>query len=540
MAPLREVDALAEGRAALWRGSWREARARFEAALAVEESPAAYEGLGVAARFLLDGDGAVAAHERGYRLAREHGETAEAARLAVQLALDAYGFGRVAEANGWTERALLLTEETGATESRALALGVRAHLAMVARNDPVEALRLAGQALETARAAGSTDVELLVLALEGLALVCIGSVAEGMGRLDAAVAAAVAGELREIDLAEQVCCYLIDACKRVRDFDRAAEWCGRVAEIARRFDDRFTFAVCRVHHADVLISQGAWAAADDTLVKAVTAYSEFAPWKLADSVVRRAELRRRQGRLDEAREMLSECEGHRLHDLHAGRLALDLGEAGAALESARRFLRRVGSGDRFERVAGLELLVGAALASGLREEAREAADEIRSTAAAVGTRPLQAAALLAEARVAAADGDFHRAQASFEDAAASFEAAGSQYEAGLSSLGAAEALRAAGKAEAAVAAERRGRTLLASLGIVGKTRPTGGGVLSDREREVLVLLAQGRSNDEIAGALVLSPRTVERHVANIYRKLRLTGRSARAAAASWSHAHGIG
>jgi ATP/maltotriose-dependent transcriptional regulator MalT len=289
----------------------------------------------------------------------------------------------------------------------------------------------------------------------------------------------------------------------------------------------------------VLISQGAWAAADDALAKAVAAFSEFAPWKLADSTVRRAELRRRQGRLDEARELLSECEGHRLHDLHAGRLALDLGDAAAALDAAQRFLRRIGAHDRFERVAGLELLVGAALACGLREEAREAADEIRSTAAAVGTRPLTAASLLADARVAAADGDFQRARASFEDAAASFEATGSPYEAGQSSLGAAEALRAAGKSDAAVAAERRGRMILANLGIVDNARSIAGGILSDREREVIVLLARGRSNDEIAAALVLSTRTVERHVANIYRKLRLSGRSARAAAASWSHAHGI-
>jgi len=532
-------DALAEGRAALLRGAWRQARARFEEALALEESPAAYEGLGVAARYLLDAETAVTAHERGYRLARERGDTAGAAKLAAQLAVDAYGFGRIAEANGWTERALMLTEETGPSEGRALALALRAHVAMLARNNPAETLRLAKQALEAARAAGSTDVELVALALEGLALVCSGSIDDGMRRLDAATAAVIAGELRDIDLAETVCCYMIDACKRVRDLDRAVEWCGRVAEIARRFDDRFMFAVCRVHHADVLIWQGSWAAADEELATAAAAFSEFAPWKFADCAVRRAELRRRQGRLDEAAELLAECESHRLHNLHAGLLALDLGDPAGALEAGQRFLRRIGGDDRFERVAGLELVVHAALGCGLREDAAAAAAEIRATADAVRTRPLLAAALLAEARLASADGDWRVARLGFEDAAAAFEAAGAPYEAAQAWLGAAAALRPAGAPDAAAAAEARAETALATLGVATDSRARAGGILSSREREVLALLAQGRSNDEIAAELVLSVRTVERHVANTYRKLRLSGRSARVAAASWAHAHGI-
>jgi pimeloyl-ACP methyl ester carboxylesterase/DNA-binding CsgD family transcriptional regulator len=56
--------------------------------------------------------------------------------------------------------------------------------------------------------------------------------------------------------------------------------------------------------------------------------------------------------------------------------------------------------------------------------------------------------------------------------------------------------------------------------------------LSHRELEVLALVAEGLSNEEVAARLYLSVRTVERHLSNIYAKLRVSGKAARAAAAS--------
>ena len=55
--------------------------------------------------------------------------------------------------------------------------------------------------------------------------------------------------------------------------------------------------------------------------------------------------------------------------------------------------------------------------------------------------------------------------------------------------------------------------------------------LSAREREVMTLVAAGLSNKEIAERLFLSVRTVERHLSNVYVKLRVSGKAARAAAA---------
>lgn len=64
--------------------------------------------------------------------------------------------------------------------------------------------------------------------------------------------------------------------------------------------------------------------------------------------------------------------------------------------------------------------------------------------------------------------------------------------------------------------------------------------LSRRELEVLRLVAMGKSNLEIADTMFLSERTVERHMSNIYAKLRLTGKAARAAAAAILTAAGDG
>ncbi len=70
------------------------------------------------------------------------------------------------------------------------------------------------------------------------------------------------------------------------------------------------------------------------------------------------------------------------------------------------------------------------------------------------------------------------------------------------------------------------------LGASGVPAPsTSAAELSSRELEVLELVAAGLTNEAIAQRLFLSIRTVERHLSNVYAKLRLSGKAARAAAA---------
>lgn len=534
---------LTAGREALRRGAWQEARAEFAASLESEETPEALEGLGQATVWLARGDACIDANERAYRLYRERGAARDAARMAYWLAIASHNFrGDPAVASGWLERARHLLDRLEPGPEHASVAGFGAHLALLADHDPERSRALSAEAAALAREAGATDLEMLALGLEGLALVTQGEVVEGMRRLDAATAAATSGELADPMAIENVCCYMIYACKRVRDLDRAGQWCDRVKEIAERWSDRQMFATCRVHYADVLVWRGAWAEAESELDAATRELGADSPHRVADALVRLAELRRRMGRLGEAEDLLAKADRHPLAPLVRAALFLDRGDAQRASDLADRFLRHIPPEERTERVPGLELLVRAGLGLGDREAAAAAVSELRSIADEVASDALRAPAMLAEGLLAAAAGDHEPARRRFEDAVDLYERTGAPFDAARARLELARTLRALKRypaaQEEAHAGARALRELGAALEAEAAAGPSADG-LTLRERDVLRLLAQGRSNQEIAAELVLSVRTVERHISNIYAKIGASGRTARAAAASYAASLGL-
>lgn len=105
-------------------------------------------------------------------------------------------------------------------------LGLReAELAYHTAGDMAYTRQLAADACELAADLDLLDAEMMGLALEGLALVGLGEVDEGLRRLDEATVAAVGGELESYKAVAAICCFMIFACERVRDIERAAQWC---------------------------------------------------------------------------------------------------------------------------------------------------------------------------------------------------------------------------------------------------------------------------------------------------------------------------
>ena len=532
-------DRLHAGRTALEQARWSAARAIFEETLAEEETPEAFEGLSWAAWWLDDGAAVLAARESAYRLYRKADRPAAAARMATWLAVDELDFhGGWSVASGWLRRAhRLLDPLAPAPDHGWLAFhdGFIAH----AGGDSAQARELAAVAADLGRQFGVPDLEMLGLALEGAVLVAAAEVEEGMRCLDEATAAALEGEAEIPISSAWTCCFLVSACTAVLDFERASEWCDRIADFAERYGSRYMLAFCRAEYGAVHLWRGEWSRAEAMLEASLEDYSRSRPAWVGSPLAGLAELRRRQGRPDEASLLLDRAGASSAEQLCRARLALDEGEALRAVELLERLLRRVPPQRRLQRAPALELLVCARIARGDLDEASSALAELREVEALVGSRPLRAFADVAEGMLAAAAGDHERARTLLEDGVDRFERSGAPFEAARARIELATSLVALGRSDDARREASEAVARLRELGAAPEAAraesilETPGRRASlevtPREREVLRLLAEGLTNRQIAERLVVSEHTVHRHVTNILRKLGVTSRTAAAA-----------
>jgi LuxR family maltose regulon positive regulatory protein len=541
------------GHEALARGAWTEARQAFEAELTSNENARALEGLGLAGWWLDEADLVFDSRERAYKLYLEGDDRRSASRVAVWIAWDCWAFrGETAVGRGWLQRARRLLDGLPDSPELAWLESRESQLALAEDGDPDRAHRHATEAIRVARASGVIDYEMLGRSLQGLALVASGAVAEGMRLLDEVSAAVVAGELTDPLAIGLASCYMIAACDRVRDYDRAAQWCTRLKAFCEKWGLRPLFAVCRTQYASICMWRGTWLEAEQELTAAADELAASRPGMTADGVVRLAELRRRQGRLVEAATLFGQAEHHPLAAIGRAELAFDRGDVRAAAEAAERYLRRVPTHNRTDRVVALDLLVRALAGSGEVPSARTALAELNAIAALVATPSFRAAASLGAGYVALAEGQADEARRHLEDAVDLFLQSGAPYEVARARIELARALSLLGRTGAAhEEAERavdllselhaeleiaRARTLLASLAAMPqeatpvKSAKTAG--LTARELEVLKLVASGLNNQVIADRLFVSEHTIHRHVANIFTKLSVSSRAAAVAQAA--------
>jgi LuxR family transcriptional regulator, maltose regulon positive regulatory protein len=535
----KSADPLVDATGALARGDWREARELYQAALDGAETPEALEGFAIASWWEHDIDAAIESRERAYELRSERGDTPEAARLAGFLAWD-YSVlrGKQAVASGWLQRARRLAEELKPSAEHAWLPLIEASFHL--DTDAQTVLRLSTEAAEHSRAFSGVDMEMTARTLQGLALVSLGRVEEGSRLLDEGTTAATAGELRDPIAIGACCCNMIIACERSRDYDRAGQWCERLEAFCERTGQRPLLALCRAHHGTVLTVRGDWQEAEAELDWASGELSTLRPALAGYAQSRFADLRRRQGRYGDARELLSMAEGHVLVPFVTAALALDEGDAPAAAANAARFLDRYDGARPIETAPGLELLVYARASLGYPDPAREAHEELRSIATAVGTKPARAGERACAAAIAAAEADWEAARLALEDAVELYRSSPAPFEAARAQIDLARALeelerpdRALEQALAAcdvfeqLGAEReavRAGKLIAALG--GRSAALKRAGLTAREIEILGLVAEGLSNRHVAERLIVSEHTVHRHLANVYAKLGVSSRAA--------------
>jgi DNA-binding CsgD family transcriptional regulator len=538
-------EELARGRTLYAQGAWVESyesleRVDREASLAPED----LELLATAAYMSGRDDEQLSALERVHQAYLDRGERLRAVRCAVWLGVHLMLRGEVAHMTGWFRRAqrLLEKEKRDCVEQGYLLIAT--DLERRALGDWEAATSCAAAAAKVAERFGDADLLALALMNQGGYLVRLERVEEGLGKLDEAMVAAMAGELSPI-VTGLVYCGVIDGCREVHELRRASEWTAVLTRWCDRQPGLVPFTgTCLVHRAELMQIGGDWRAA---LEEARLARERFL--QRSNDVAaglasyRQGEVLRLRGDLAAAEQAYREA-SRRGYEPQPG-LALLL-VAQNRIDAAVAAIDQVmaATTERVELVRLLPACVEIMLAAGESGRARSACVELEGIAASYGSAMLRALAAYARGAVELAGGDARGALVALRRARKLWQELDAPYESARARVLLARACRMVGDEETAVLELGAARAAFDGLGAAPDLAFVDslehGAVSSDsegltaRELQVLRLLAAGESNKAIAAELVLSKRTVDRHVSNIFGKLRV---STRAAATAYAYQH---
>ncbi|NUP74112.1 MAG: helix-turn-helix transcriptional regulator [Sinomonas sp.] len=478
---------------------------------------------------------------RAFRGFLQADDGAAAARTAFWLAFAHESRGDGARAEAWGRRLAGLVDDEGLHAERALVCSGLGHAAL-ASAEPTEirrALDLSRQAIAIARPARDTDTEVFSRLSAGWALLRLGSTAEALAELDEAMASVTSGEVQTPIVNGVAYCSVISASLRAADVARAREWTAAASDWCARHPELVPFrGECLVHRSVVRMFDGDWPGAYD---EAARASERLLPADTGAASYQIGELHRLGGRFAEAEGAyrLANAAGHRPEP---GLMLLRLaqGRADAAAVAARRLCAELVRPT--ERTEFLPAYVEVMAAVGDADAAERGAEELAVLAELSGSLLSHAHALGARGAALWAAEDPSGAASALRAASLAWHDLGMPYFEARTRAALGRCYLALGDDEAGALEVEAARAAFERLGAQPDLEalpggaPSSPGPLTAREVEVVRLVARGLTNRGVAKELVLSEKTVARHLANIYAKL---GIASRAAATAYAYDHGL-
>jgi DNA-binding CsgD family transcriptional regulator len=537
-------DDLERGRESYARRAWKDAYESLSRA--DQASPLGAEDLELLATsaYMLGRDNDLSALERAYHGYLEAGEALRAARCAFWVGMQLSTLGEIGRGTGWLGRARRLVEheERECVEQGYLLLPLM--FQQEAAGEYEAAAATAAEAAKIGERFRDQDLFALAVQAQGILLVNMGRVVEGLGLLDEAMVAVTEGKLSPI-VSGLVYCGVITGCQDAYELRRAQEWTAALTRWCKEQPDMVAFTgTCMVHRAEIMQLHGSWPNALEEARRAgercARAMNRAAA---AQARYRQGEVHRLRGEFAAAEEAYQDA-SRGGWEPQPGLALLRLAQADTAAAGAS--IRRA-VGETFEpskRVSLLPAYVEIMLAIGDVREARSACRELGEISAAFQSSMLGAMVAHARGAVDLADGDNRAALVALRHAQQIWQELEVPYEAARVRVLLGLACRALGDDDTSALELEAAREAFADLGavpdlarvdaLIHRASPINAHGLTSRELEVLRLIAAGKTNKAIAAELVLSERTVERHVSNIFTKL---GLSSRAAATAYAYEH---